>query len=112
MCLASAHRSRLERIPLTASSSWSFKNRFKKKCFSVFPSMLQARKSHPARPPSTQMPPPLCCCQRDLYNLKKSPCVAQGVCPGQVGDGAFRKKAGDSLARQLPAPAGSSRGRN
>ena len=79
-CLRPAHRSRLERIPLTAvSSSRSFKNRLKKKCLSVFPSTLQARKSHPARPPPTQTPPPpLRCRQRGLYNLKKSPCVAQG----------------------------------
>lgn len=67
-------RSRSQRFPPLGHS----KIDSRKKCLSVFPSTLQARKSHPARPPPTQTPPPLCCHQRGLYNLKKSPCVAQG----------------------------------
>lgn len=64
----------LKRILITAvSSSRAFKNRFKGKRLSVFPSTLQARKFHPARPSPKQTPPPLCCPQRGLYNLKKSP---------------------------------------
>lgn len=71
--LCPAARSQLKRILITAvSSSRAFKNRFKRKCLSVFPSTLQARKFHPARPSPKQTPPPLCCPQRGLYNLRVS----------------------------------------
>ena len=85
--LAPCPPQRLERIPLTAvSSSRSLKNRFKKKlpqCFSKHTASQRDLLQHQRR-------------QRALCNLKKSPCTAQGGCPGQAG--AFRKKAGNLLA--------------
>lgn len=92
-----APRSQVKRSLITAvSSSQSFKNRFKKKRLSVFPSTLQARKFHPARPSPTQTPPPVCCPQRGLYNHKESPWVAPGG-SSRRGTGSFQGE------RQKPA---------
>lgn len=90
------HTSQLGRILLTPTSSpQSFKHKHEKKYHSALSDILRGRKSHPARPPLTQTPPPLCCPQRGLYNLNKFHYTAQKVCPGQ---GALGKK-----ARNLPA---------
>lgn len=85
----------------------------RKKRLSVFPSTLQARKSHPARPPPTQTPPPLRCRQRGLYNLKKSPCAARG---GFVQARQERELSGRKLETRwhasAPCSPGSSQARN
>lgn len=112
--LGTVQRSKRAPGPLPIAAGWrgSRSQRFpplghskidsRKKRLSVFPSTLQARKSHPARPPPTQTPPPLCCHQRGLYNLKKSPCVAQGGLSRP--EGAFRRKARNPLAHVSSLP--------
>lgn len=73
--------------PLGHSKIDSGKGKKKKKCLSVFPSTLQARKSHPARSPPTQTSL-LCAAVREVFmTLKSLPVWHGGGCPGQAGEG-------------------------
>lgn len=62
-------------------------SRKKKKRLGVFPSTLQARKSHPARPLPTQTSL-LCAAIREVFmTLKSLPVWHRGGWPGQAGEG-------------------------